>query len=97
MNHLKLDSYHNLPFKFKSFSVYSFAKECAKNGHFTPIRGESGRESFSQVNVYKALFDGLEYDAHCAFDDVIAMKKIYDKLVYLKQNNIKQTTQIELF
>ena len=97
MNHLKLDSYHNLPFKFKSFSVYSLAKECAKNGHFTPIRSTSGRESFSQVNVYKALFDGLEYDAHCAFDDCLSMKKIYDKLVYLKQNNIKQTTQIELF
>jgi len=97
INHLKLDSYHNLPFKFKSYSVYTLAKECAKLGYFTPIRGASGRESFTQVNVYKALFDGLEYDAHCAFDDVIAMKKIYDKLTYLKENNIKQTTQRELF
>jgi hypothetical protein len=97
MNYLNLNSYHSLPFKFKSFSVYTLAKECAKLGYFTPIRGASGRESFTQVNVYKALFDGLEYDAHCAFDDVISMKKIYDKLTYLKENNIKQASQRELF
>ena len=65
-------------------SVHDTAKYCAKNGYFTPIRGKSGRQSFSQENVYLSLFDE-KYNAHNCVDDTKALVKIYNKL--LKLNN----------
>ena len=67
-------------------SVHDTAKYCAKNGYFTPIRGKSGRQSFTQENVYFALF-GEKYNAHNAKDDVLALVKIYNKLLSYKNEN----------
>ena len=67
-------------------SVHDTAKYCAKNGYFTPIRGKSGRQSFTQENVFFALF-GEKYNAHNAKDDVLALVKIYNKLLSYKNEN----------
>lgn len=67
-------------------SVYDTAKWCAKQGYFTPIRGKSGRQSFSQLNVHKALFNYC-YDAHDAKEDVYALVRIYKELLRLKNEN----------
>jgi DNA polymerase III epsilon subunit-like protein len=60
-------------------SVHDLAKECAKKGYYQPIKN-NGRASFTQENVYGALF-GQTYDAHNAVDDVIALVRIHDKLL----------------
>lgn len=70
----------------KPLSVYDTAKYCAKMGYFTPIRGKSGRQSFTQENVYKALFDET-YNSHDAKEDVLAMVRIYNKLLSFKNEN----------
>ena len=67
-------------------SVYDTAKWCAKRGYFTPIRGKSGRQSFSQVNVHKALFK-YDYEAHDAKEDVLALVRIHKELLRLKNEN----------
>lgn len=91
MDYLELDFIGDLPVKIKGYSVYNLAKQCFKNGLFTPIKKEeTNRNSFSQVNVYKALFNE-DYNAHNAKQDVIAMKRIYDKLNYLKDNGVTLT------
>lgn len=79
---------HTLFYKYfndKPISVHAMAKEMARQGYFTPLKGESGRDSFTQVNVYKALFRS-DYNSHRAYDDVIALKRIYDELCFLKTN-----------
>ena len=84
LNLLGMPQYHlENHYKMKpSYSVYDLAKYCAKNGYFTPIRGKSGRQSFTQENVYKALF-GEKYNAHNAKDDVLALVRIYNELLRL--------------
>lgn len=67
-------------------SVHDTAKQCAKSGYFKPIKGESGRVSYSQENVYKALFDD-KYEAHNCIEDVKALVRIYSELVRLKDEN----------
>lgn len=67
-------------------SVHDTAKYCAKNGYFTPIRRKSGRQSFTQENVFFALF-GEKYNAHNAKNDVLALVKIYNKLLSYKNEN----------
>ena len=82
----------NHTFFYKHFndnpiSVHSMAKKAAKDGFFTPIKGSSGRDSFKQENVYKAMFR-TDYKAHSAIDDVIAMKCIHDQIMlYYSSNN----------
>lgn len=70
----------------KPLSVHDTAKYCAQKGYFTPIRGKSGRQSFSQKNVYKALFRD-SYNAHSAKDDVLALVRIYNKLLQLNNES----------
>lgn len=86
LNLLGMPQYHlENHYKMKQpYSVYDLAKDCAKKGYFTPIRGKSGRQSFSQENVYLSLFDE-KYNAHNCVDDTKALVKIYNKL--LKLNN----------
>jgi DNA polymerase elongation subunit (family B) len=66
----------------KAESVYYLAKECAKLGLFTPIKNTSGRDSFSQENVFKALFKS-RYNAHNCVDDVLALVRIRAELLRL--------------
>lgn len=77
----------------ENLSVHKIAKDCASARLFAPIKGKSGRESFTQVNVYKALFNDV-YDAHTAKSDVIALVKIYRKLLQLKNENTDLLTTI---
>ena len=72
-------------FNDNHLNVHLLAKKLAKENKFNPIRGKSGRQSFSQVNVYKVLFQE-EYDAHNAFDDTQSMIKIYEELKRLENN-----------
>lgn len=90
-NELDLNGYpfYTLERKYKMkhpLSVHETAKWCAKQGYFTPVRGASGRQSFSQENVYKALFKET-YNAHNAKEDVLALVKIYNELLRLKNEN----------
>lgn len=68
-------------------SVHETAKWCAKQGYFTPVRGASGRQSFSQENVHKSLFK-FGYNSHDAKEDVLALVRIYKELLRLR-NEIK--------
>ena len=81
MNHLHVDRLEMQPFKPQNIiSVHTMAKECEKAGLFEAYRKpETNRKSFTQVNVFKALFDS-EYDAHDAVADVNAMGMIYKEL-----------------
>jgi len=89
MDYLKVDRENHLPFNIRPFSVHQLAKDCAADNLFNPtVNPNTNRKSFSQINVYKALFDGELYNAHCAETDVKAMARIYDKLKHLKDNNI---------
>jgi DNA polymerase III epsilon subunit-like protein len=90
-NELDLNGYpfYTLERKYKMkppLSVHETAKWCAKQGYFTAIRGASGRQSFTQENVYKALFN-QEYNSHAAKEDVLALVKIYNELLLLKNEN----------
>jgi DNA polymerase III epsilon subunit-like protein len=67
-------------------SVHDTAKYCAKQGYFTPIRGKSGRQSFTQENVYYALFQE-KYNSHNCIDDTLALVKIYNKLLQLNNES----------
>lgn len=70
----------SMPFKIhKIYNVYELAKEAWKKNAFTPIKSDKGRASFSQENVYKALFNET-YKAHNCVDDVNALIRIYQKL-----------------
>jgi len=81
MNHLHVDRLEMQPFKPQNIvSVHTMAKECEKAGLFEAYRKpETNRKSFTQVNVFKALFDDV-YDAHDAVADVNAMGMIYKEL-----------------
>lgn len=99
MNHLELDNVNHLPFKITSYSVHTLARDCAKKGLFEPYRNpETNRQSFTQENVYRALFDE-EYNSHRAESDVNAMKKIYDTLQELRESGISiaSKSQLSLF
>lgn len=90
-NELDLNGYpfYTLERKYKMktpLSVHETAKWCAKQGYFTAIRGASGRQSFTQENVYKALFN-QEYNLHDAKEDVLALVRIYKELLRLKNEN----------
>lgn len=67
-------------------SIHTLARQSATNKIFSPIRGESGRASLSQPNVYKALF-GESYDAHKSIDDVKALVRIHKQLLHLNNEN----------
>ena len=96
MNHLNIDRKEDLPVKINTISVYDLAKSTAKKGYFTPIRGESGRESFKQEAVYEALF-GYKYDnAHDAKVDVLSMIKIYNELNDRLEKGVVNRNQLEL-
>ena len=70
----------------KNMSVHTLARECVDTKVLTPIRGESGRASLTQINVYKALF-GDTYPAHDAKEDVKALVRIHRELVRLQDEN----------
>lgn len=67
-------------------SVYNLVKLAEEKNLFAPIKGKKGRKSYSQKNVYKAIFNS-SYDAHNAKADVIAMKRIYEKITQSLINN----------
>jgi len=91
MLHLEEYKLERIPFTPAVSNVYNLVRSSEKNGKFTAwINPETNRKSFSQPNVYKALFNET-YNAHNEKDDVMAMKRIYDRLCYL--NDIKSTNQ----
>lgn len=59
-------------------SVHDMAKKAAKLGLFVPEK-KNGRVSFTQENVYYALF-GERYKSHDSREDTIALARIYRKL-----------------
>lgn len=79
----------------KHFTVYNLVVEASKRGLFTPIKApnKNGKMqvSYSQPNVYKALFNE-EYDAHNAKADVLALKRIYYKIAFALQHNTPITS-----
>jgi len=75
----------------KIISCYEIAVEAAKRGLYSPIKGKKGRVSYSQENVYKALFNDT-YDAHNAKEDVLAMKRIFEKLTFCLTHNTPHTS-----
>lgn len=80
MDHLGIYHEHQLPNRFSSYSVHALAKQCAKEGFFTPFRNEkTKRESFKQELVYSTLF-GKTYNAHSAQVDTEVMIEIYTEL-----------------
>lgn len=96
LNFLGLDRQEELPLKYNTISVHSMAKEAAKNGLFIPIRNkETNRESFRQIDVYKALFNST-YKAHDAKEDVIAMTRIYKEIIRLEETGIKALQKDQL-
>lgn len=70
----------------QNYSVHSLARQCVNSKLFMPIRGESGRASLTQENVYKALFSDI-YDSHNAKEDVKALVRIHRELVRLQDEN----------
>ena len=85
-----------------AISVLDLARKSALNKLFTPMLGKdsynlgitnrvesktSNRQSFSQSSVYYALFGELPPNAHDCVDDVLAMVKIYKKLLSFKNEN----------
>jgi hypothetical protein len=97
LNHLNLYREDEIPLSITSFSTHSLAKECARLGYFTPIRNpETNRASFTQDNVYKALFGELPKVSHRAKDDVLSMKKIYDYLIELKDSGNKLANNLQM-
>ena len=92
MNHLGVDRLEWQPFKPQNIiNVYQLAKDGAKRGYFTPIKSSKGRVSYSQENIYAAIFNE-KYNAHNCVDDVKAMQRIKD---YLYNGTIKRS-QLEL-
>jgi hypothetical protein len=91
-NELNLNGYpwyylknkHNMK---PAISILDKARKCANNNLFQPLKGKSGRVSYSQENVYKALFNE-KYNAHDAKDDVKALVRIHKKLVQLENENL---------
>jgi len=75
----------------KILSVYDLAVEASKRSLFAPIKGSKGRISYSQENVYKALFNE-SYNAHNAKEDVLAMKRIYETLTNSLMHNTPYTS-----
>lgn len=68
-------------------SVHSLARELGAKGTFIPYRNmETNRPSYSQENVYKQLFDET-YNSHNAKEDVMALVRIYNELLRLKDEN----------
>lgn len=99
MNHLNLARDIHLPFEITSSSVHSLAKQCAKECLFDPYRKpETNRVSFTQDNVYLALFGQMPFGSHRAKSDVENMKRIYSRLIELKESgkSIANKQQMEL-
>lgn len=67
-------------------NIYEKAVWAESMRFFTALRGKSGRKSFKQINVHRALF-GTGYNSHVAQDDVKAMVRIDQKLESMKQQN----------
>ena len=68
-------------------SVHTIARQLGSKGNFRPyVNPETNRASYSQVNVYKALF-GETYNAHDAKEDVMALVRIHKELLRLKDEN----------
>jgi DNA polymerase III epsilon subunit-like protein len=84
LNLLGMPNYHlENVYKMKPpISILDLARKAANDGLFTPVKGSSGRVSYSQENTYKALFNE-SYDAHDAKEDVLALVRIHKELVRL--------------
>lgn len=94
--------YNEFDFRFpninisKFISVYDMAKDAYKKKLFIPVKNpETNRISFSQENVYLALFEESYDSAHNAKSDVESLERIYvelnDMLRYNRPNrSIKQ-------
>lgn len=97
MNHLCVDRLEEQPFKPQNIiSVYTLAKEAESAGLFTAIKNpKTNRKSFTQPNVFRALFSG-DYDAHSCVIDVDAMGAIYKELVYRKLTGKVDRDQLSL-
>lgn len=67
----------------KPVSVHTIAKQCASAGLFTPVKNKTGRDSFTQSNVFYALFKDT-YNYHNAKEDVLALYKIHNELIRLQ-------------
>jgi len=68
-------------------TIHTLARQCAKENLFSPVISEKGRPSFSQENVYKALFNE-KYNSHNAECDVKALVRIRKRLLQLQDENI---------
>jgi DNA polymerase III alpha subunit (gram-positive type) len=68
-------------------TIHTLARECAKQNLFQPIMSDKNRPSFSQENVYMALF-GEKYNSHNAKEDVKALVRIHKRLIQLQDENI---------
>ena len=80
-------------------SVYTLAKLAHSKNLFDPvINEETNRASFTQENVYYALFES-KYNAHDAHDDVQALVELFYELRDMLNNNrvSKNKKQMELF
>lgn len=98
MDYLNLDSYHKLPVLILSYSIHSLAKELDKTGLIdAPRNPETNRKSFTQENIYSYLFNE-SYNAHKAEDDTRAAKRIYERLLEIKESgkSITDKNQLEL-
>ena len=96
MNHYQVDRIEDQPFKpQKITSVYTMARDSYRAGRFLPNKSDKNRYSFSQVNVYAALFN-KSYNAHDAVADVEAMKEIYFELINREETGIIDRNQLSL-
>ena len=88
LNLLGMPNYHlENVYKMKPpISILDIAKKTANDGLFQPLKGKSGRVSYSQANVYKALFNE-SYNAHDAKEDVLALVRIHKELLRLSNEN----------
>jgi DNA polymerase III epsilon subunit-like protein len=88
LNLLGMPQYHlENVYKMKPpISILDLARKAANNGLYQPLKGKSGRVSYSQENTYKALFNE-KYNAHDAKEDVLALVRIHKELVRLNNEN----------
>jgi DNA polymerase III epsilon subunit-like protein len=69
-----------------NITVLDLARSTANAGLYAPIKSDKGRFSYSQSNVYKALFSDT-YNAHDAKEDVLALVRIHKELLRLNNEN----------
>ncbi len=96
MDYLDIDRESDLPYDIVVDSVYDLAKECYDLGVFKPIKNKNNRNSFSQEDVYYALFDKKPDGAHRAISDVSSMLEIRTELLRRKANNEVNSNQLSM-